>query len=486
VPSCSATRTVFATTSNGMDGPHCGSYSWASSCASLTGALASGAASQSFATIALDGGIYEPAFTISLTGFTLRPMTSIEGSNGELVIFDGNAASTLLIEGGLVSIEDIVFINGAPAVSVAEQTSGLQFTRCTFMDNIGTNANGQAVRLQLRSSAIFNNCIFHNNIGVRGSAIYSQFATMVLNSCTFSNNSASLEGGAVYALASGITSTGSTFLYNTASIQGGAISALQGSLTVVTTIYEGNEAPKGGAIEATGGATMTIYDCPFTSNIADSLGGAIDLDTNPTSTISIISSTFTSNSAPVGGAIATSDTSLILTECYFTGNKAITSATDTISSGIGGSVSCTQTGESTPLVTVSGSTFINGEADYGAVIATTLCTIAIGGVNETITNFNSNQAIISGGVIFASSAVLVLNDSSVVSNVAGSLGGVIAATSSNITTRYCEFTTNSYVFVPPPPPLLLLFVIFISIRILAGVMPQGCWWRCIPWRRLYI
>jgi hypothetical protein len=182
--SCTSARTVLANPITGSDGVLCGGIIiGASACASLAGALASGVLT-SFVEIALAGGEYQSGTSdtlVSYTGIIIRPMTIAEGGNNDEVVLNAQG-HTYYFQRNLVVVKSIVFTNGAPAVRLGEHVTGIEFINCTWRNNIGTSAVGQAVRLQLRSAASFNNCRFYNNKG--NSAIHSSFTSMFGSSLT--------------------------------------------------------------------------------------------------------------------------------------------------------------------------------------------------------------------------------------------------------------------------------------------------------------
>lgn len=159
-----------------------------------------------------------------------------------------------------------------------------------------------------------------------GGAIFSQYATLSINNCTFSGNSAGGAGG-------------------------GAISA-GGTLTVGNSTFSGNSATSpyltgsasGGAINFVGSGTLTVSDSTFSNNSANWAGGAI----RSSATATVSSSTFTGNSAQYGGGISNGG-KMTVSNSTITGNFA---------SQWGGGISsgkllslrgCTVSGNSAPI-----------------------------------------------------------------------------------------------------------------------------------------
>ena len=171
-----------------------------------------------------------------------------------------------------------------------------------------------------------------------GGGIHNRGILTVLNS-TFSENrvsgnDAQTKGGAIANYEGVLSVSNSIFSANSAEYDldavgggyGGAIYSLFGELTVTDSIFDGNLGSRGGAIVCEVG-TMTVTDSAFLSNSAISLaaadGGAIFQYCNLTI---IVNSTFSDNSATLGGAIHTDDNvnSLIVVNSTFHSNMAST------------------------------------------------------------------------------------------------------------------------------------------------------------------
>lgn len=114
-----------------------------------------------------------------------------------------------------------------------------------------------------------------------------------------------LEGGVILSEGgANLTIINSTFSNNRATDEGGVIKVLNnGTLTVVNSTFNDNIAENGGAIDINSG-TLTIVNSLFYDNQATSLnrrGGAIETSASGV----IINSTFTDNTARVGGGVYT-------------------------------------------------------------------------------------------------------------------------------------------------------------------------------------
>lgn len=166
-----------------------------------------------------------------------------------------------------------------PAVGSRRQQTTVSFLNVQFLDNgLGENkVNGAAV--QVKSCAEDNcrmpllkmdSCLYQNNHGRYGGAIYAEDADLRINDCEFFRNSAAMSGGAIYSMARG------------------------GNLIIRDGVFENNTAKwnklpqewerplervpgTGGAITAISPNRTEIQGVHFNKNTACIGGGALDL-----------------------------------------------------------------------------------------------------------------------------------------------------------------------------------------------------------------
>ncbi|MBQ2653921.1 MAG: hypothetical protein IJF83_10215 [Methanobrevibacter sp.] len=133
------------------------------------------------------------------------------------------------------------------------------------------------------NNATVTNCIFTNNHGDNGGAIYSSKGK--IDHCTFINNSADYDGGAL----------------------------VLSDSTITNSLFDNNHATNGGAVLSTEGM---IFNCRFINNHADLDGGAVYSYLG-----NVERSSFINNSAGLtGGAL-----NLVIAkakDCYFENNSA--------------------------------------------------------------------------------------------------------------------------------------------------------------------
>ena len=212
------------------------------------------------------------------------------GMNSKLIncIFDSNWIKS-----------DEIAYGGALQIGLDKPNYKALVYKCTFINNKayapGGNSHGGAGCV--RNGVEYIDCLFINNSAGQGGAL-TFHASGKLQNCTFINNTATdLYGGAV--------STG--YLYETMEME------------INNCYFEGNDAPKGGAIQALG-LNIDIIDSNFTKNHADTYGGALNIEAK---NVKILDSSFDSNIAEVdGGAIYTKGSNTIVDKSSFTHNEA--------------------------------------------------------------------------------------------------------------------------------------------------------------------
>jgi len=132
-----------------------------------------------------------------------------------------------------------------------------------------------------------------------------------------------LAGGAIHALDSHLVIDDSTLAHNAAdgaTSVGGAVYTVGGRLSVRRSTFEGNSSDVGGAVLITRTDAQFI-DSTFVSNVATNSGGAITTFQDPDSTTTrVLYSTFTGNSASLGGGAIAGDA--LLTADVFATNPA--------------------------------------------------------------------------------------------------------------------------------------------------------------------
>ena len=253
----------------------------------------------------------------------------------------------------------------------ADETSALTITDATFTGNSAKNGGALCVygTAMLGSKETADKVVFgsetatdKNSVTGNGGAIFG-YGTITATNVEFLNNAAGKTGGAVYNTTRQIKDG-----------QGVVTSTVRGNVTLTNVVFRGNTADVNGNSSADfghGGALgnwgiMTITDCTFDNNTARRGGGAIvngnsNLNEYPT-TLTIVNSTFTRNSALIGGAVNNIGT-LTLTGCTFGGTDSETGNSLGNSATKNGGALCNGTSGTLNFVdTTKATTFLNNTA----------------------------------------------------------------------------------------------------------------------------
>jgi hypothetical protein len=284
-----------------------------------------------------DGGIIEIAagtYNAPSGGFTIYPDLS-GGTRGFTVRAASGAAVTLSGGGGseilnfttpkLVTFQGLTFANGA---STAQYHGGA-------VSVSGVQAN-------------FVSCTFQNNAAKNpytgGGGIWIDSSTVSFQSCTWTNNSAVNYAGALVAFRSRVFIRDNTFTGNRTNLPGhasfsagGAIHGNSSTMFIANSRFENNQAGYvGGAIYVIGPYTdplmdLVVSDCLFTGNLAVTnpagaappgpTTGGAVMMENQTRT-RFYNCRFINNSAKQGGALSSYRTDTGVQGCVFQNNQA--------------------------------------------------------------------------------------------------------------------------------------------------------------------
>ena len=295
--------------------------------------------------LVLDGDMHVDFDGITFT----KGLTSGDG--------DARFGGGVWIKAGSHSFVDCTFIYNSAVYGGAirfDSTGDLSLTGATFSNNTSTE-DGGALSLAAGNIQIENSNFDHNSGKIGGAIDCFKGASspvVTIIGGEFSNNTASTKGGAI-AVETRATMTinykvdgkHTDFIDNTASKYGGALDIESSYSSINNRIYDsvfkGNHAQWGGAVEIDGAAgnTTKVYfnGCTFGGTISgdpnyvdkvdgknDADGGAIHAEND--SYVNIVSSSFIRNNAHnKGGAICIKgDTMFQLFQDTFNGNHAKT------------------------------------------------------------------------------------------------------------------------------------------------------------------
>ena len=289
--------------------------------------------------------------TVTFKAFTI---TSAKDENGGAIYNKGTlnlesmkiTMSTATANGGgvynkgrLTAAKTSFSNNNADYGGAIYNLGSLSFSRCSFDKNnasklgsvitssndvtlydtnVTYNGNTAIYLSSENKTSTIKTGIFLKNTGINGGAIYN-VGKLNLNKTYFNSNSVTKDGGAIYNTGT-IAGYNNTFVSNNADSKGGAIYN-KGTLYLSQNSFKTNKANiTGGAINNNG--TLTVKYSQFTNNNVNTYGGAIFTTALSPMNITISHSTFTNNTAKLGGAVyADEDNKVLINYSIFTLNN---------------------------------------------------------------------------------------------------------------------------------------------------------------------
>jgi parallel beta-helix repeat protein len=177
-----------------------------------------------------------------------------------------------------------------------------------------------------RSSPTLTNCTFNGNRSLScGGGIYNDRSGPTIADSTFSGNRADQDGGGVYNLFSdNATVINCTFSGNTAEWRGGGVGNYGSDPAVIDCIFSANSTGYGGAMYNDWFSAPFIYRCTFVDNRAWFDGGALSNPAQSCPTV-VLCKFFRNSSLARGGGVFSdgpSECSHTFVGCTFCGNSA--------------------------------------------------------------------------------------------------------------------------------------------------------------------
>jgi len=286
---------------------------------------------------------------------------------------------------------------------------------------------------------------FGGTLGITNSTLFNNIATMwggggihnggvvTIDNTTFIGNQTENgdRGGGIHNNSGTLTITNSRFVNNRAVDSGGAIASeawIPGdvaSFTIISSTFSGNTAESGGGIQniASGGGTavLTVTASSFYTNTAGT-GGGINSYGDITSTIFITGSTFSSNSATNGngGGVNNEGTKLIVTGSSFYTNTAPSQGGGIYNNG--------------------GTLTVNGGRFYGNAASgnPTVCGLG-GGIANEAHSAGSSATVTIVGVTFANNRAYSTYDTQ-----CGGMGGAIRNSANTNTTATISIGASTF------------------------------------------
>lgn len=331
----------------------------------------------------LVGGNLIADLTVSNTANAALSFTNAGGTTVTNCVIVGNISGRAVSGGGykqslLKYIDcDIAGCRGTGTAIAGDFNALTEVVRCRFYDNVQTTTKNAYGSIFSASGAPFTDCIVSNNAGVGHGILYGGVDAS-FRSCVFCCNTNSADGGVMYladgqrtaffdctfernsattggCLSSGLISgnsvggavwaTNCTFRANSSTSAGGVQYWQTGSAAnpgctneYIDCKFFCNEAGSSGGVlyeycvmgDGKDGCRTFVTNCTFAGNHAASSGGAIANAYVSLGTIVCCDSTFVTNSASSGGALATIAAGgagqcrnlWAVTNCTFRGNVA--------------------------------------------------------------------------------------------------------------------------------------------------------------------
>jgi predicted outer membrane repeat protein len=319
-------------------------------------------------------------------------------------------------------------IGGGMTIANASPT----IRNCIFTSNQALNGGHIALT---DASSLFIACLFGGgSASNRGGAVHGEGASSprFLN-CTLGQNAAPFGGGMYFGgSACSVTLTDCTFYANTAVSYGAGVYAHASALTMKRCTWELNTAKRGAGLYCVEGASAALDSCSFLTNTADESGGGAFCD-NPLS-VSVTHTEFTGNRAVTvasqnrgGGLYCNGADSFLMADCTFTNNMVVGTGND----GGGGGAHY----RSGPAADVVRCTFTGNSAGYGggAVLS-----------NATLRDceFTDNTAVRQGGGLSAALQSALIR-CTFTRNHATWGGGASAQGEDSLVVQECTFEDNT-------------------------------------------
>jgi large repetitive protein len=328
------------------------------------------------------GGGIDNEGSLALTNSAVSGNTAVDGGGG-------------ILNNGTLQVGDTSISDNTACPTECSSSSGPYTAYGGGILNNGT--------LQVNASTISGNTVCPGECTPNSDADTAFDGGGILNNGTLQVTASSVSGNTVCPT----ECNSDSIAY--ADDDGGAIDDQNSNTTVTGSSISDNSAPEGGGVWLE--STDEVTSSTLSDNTATRGGGGADGGT-------ISNSTFSDNTAVAGGGVYSDGK---ITDSTFTGNTASIQGGAVFESGrITGS---TFDGNSAPYGgavyggSIIGSTFYDNSASYGGAVA-----VLSGSI--TGSTFYDNSASSSGGAIWDEDGTVSLTDSTLVSNTAGTGGGI--------------------------------------------------------------
>ncbi len=337
--------------------------------------------------------------------------------NDLIILNGGNTTGLFLVNGGLTfRLQHITLSDGNSGVrGGAIESTGAQVVLETvqLLNNHATNQGG-AVYCYVGTGGTLtvSDSLFENNASKAGGAIFNDGCVAVISNSTFKTNQASngiggLGGGIHNAAPATLTVSNSLFQGNSALDGGGLYIATGSTATLNTVTLKSNTGGYGGGLENSG--TVTLNDSLVDANIVTGSGGGI---WNLNGIVTLVRAIVSNNRANEGGGINSYGSHIEITDANITNNVT----TGSHGGGVyvsGGTAFITN-------ATISGNHAAGATSNGGGVYHNS-------DGNMTLTNVTlaNNQADFFGGGLYHYGRYAILTNVTIGNNTAGSAGQAI-------------------------------------------------------------
>jgi len=359
-PNCSVC-VVYVSKSNGNDSND--GRTWATAKSNVQNGIDAAFANSSPCQVWVAQGTYVPTY---MADPFASPKTATLLMRASVALYGGFAGNEHALEARNIAV-NVTTLSGAITVS----------GKADFLNNVVTAADGGtldgftvsgggagAVQCNTGTLTLSNDTLSANS-GPEGGALRLETCSATIASCTFNNNGAKpgagseiANGGSIYNNSGNLTIRNSAFSNSGTNARygsGGAIFS-GGPTDIRDTTFTNNSAPSGGALYVSN-TSVLVQGCTFSANRAFG-GSAIYAPLNlilRASTVSNNTATVTPNSTNVSGAINGRD--VTVEDSNFVGNTAI--ATDGGTTALGGGL------YAFGVVKIKNSSFRNGFVSAG-------------------------------------------------------------------------------------------------------------------------
>ncbi|GAB5362362.1 hypothetical protein AAMO2058_000790400 [Amorphochlora amoebiformis] len=289
----------------------------------------------------------------------------IGGRAATIGLFNVIGFGTLTLAG--VNISRSQVSSGTIGIDVSENAT-FSATSCLF-ENSSTIRRDPIepigfIRLRGGCSGSIVSSRFVQNQGSLGASIVAiESAQMNISGCEFRGNKAT-QGSALYISTRSPVDVLNATISDNNNADSGAVFIQDSDVSFSRCKFDRNSAQSGGALIVRVQSKVRFHDCDFNNNVATNggAGGALNVDN---SSLIITQSRFVGNRATLGGAVALSSPSfLYILESIFRNNTAEVLAGVDIPRG--GALSITKSANLTNLTIGGGSIFEHNEASGGA------------------------------------------------------------------------------------------------------------------------